>query len=287
MEKIPANIIDTIIGSDCIAGMKALPNDSIDLIVADPPYNLNKDFGEWKESAKKHEWLDWSKRWLNECNRVLRPGGSIFVYGIHHHICWIQCHLYELGLQYRRQIIWYYENGFAGYTKSLAAHYEPLLWFSKGKDYTYHPIREPYKSTERLKHKITKNGKVWEPHPDGRLAGDVWRFPVLAGRRFRDEKVDHPTQKPLSISGRIVQHFSNPGDLILVPFGGSGSECVAAKAAGRHFIGFELNPEYIAIAESRLASTKFGADDLLAAEPSLAESDSRDEVSYAGEEIAR
>lgn len=259
MHKVSASLINTIVNGDCIAGLKALPDNCIDLIVADPPYNLNKDFGEWKESTKKREWLDWSKRWLHECNRVLRPGGSIFVYGIHHHICWIQCHMYELGLQYRRQIIWYYENGFAGYTKSLAAHYEPLLWFSKGKDFTYHPIREPYKSTERLKHKITKNGKVWEPHPDGRLAGDVWRFPVLAGRRFRDEKVDHPTQKPLSISSRIVQHFSNPGELILIPFAGSGSECVATKAAGRNFLGFELNPDYIAIAQSRLSTTIFNS----------------------------
>ena len=286
MQKVPANLINTIVNGDCIAGIKALPDNCIDLIVADPPYNLNKDFGEWKESTKKHEWLDWSKRWLDECNRVLRPGGSIFVYGIHHHICWIQCHLYELGLQYRRQIIWYYENGFAGYTKSLAAHYEPLLWFSKGKDFTYHPIREPYKSTERLKHKITKNGKVWEPHPDGRLAGDVWRFPVLAGRRFRDEKVDHPTQKPLSISSRIVQHFSNPGELVLIPFAGSGSECVATKAAGRNFIGFELNPDYIAIAQSRLSTTIFNSAST-GEELFTSQCQPADEVQCSGAELAR
>ena len=255
MIELPNNIIDTIINGDCIIGMQSLPDECIDLIVADPPYNLNKDFGEWKESDNKHHWIEWSKAWLNECNRILRPGGNIFVYGIHRHLCWIQCHMYEIGLEYQRQIIWHYENGFAGYTKSLAAHYEPLLWFSKGKDFTYHPIREPYKSTERLKHKIIKNGKEWFPHPEGRLAGDVWDFPVLAGRRFREEKVNHPTQKPLSISTRIVKHFSNPGELVLIPFAGSGSECVAAKAVNRHFLGFELNADYITIAQSRLIST--------------------------------
>lgn len=160
--------------------------------------------------------------------------------------------MYEIGLSYRRQIIWHYENGFAGYTKTLAAHYEPLLWFSKGSGYTYHPIREPYKSTERLKHKITKNGKVWTPHPDGRLAGDVWRFPVLAGRRFAAERVNHPTQKPLSISSRIVNHFSNQNDLVVIPFSGSGSECVAARSAERHFIGYELNPAYVELARARI-----------------------------------
>ena len=84
------------------------------------------------------------------------------------------------------------------------------------------------------------------------MAGDVWNFPVLAGRRFRDEKVDHPTQKPLSISQRLVRHFSNPRDTVLVPFVGSGSECVAAKIEGRGHVGFELNNNYIKIANERL-----------------------------------
>jgi site-specific DNA-methyltransferase (adenine-specific) len=187
----------------------------------------------------------------------LKPGGSIFVYGIHHHLCWLQCYMYEIGLSYRRQIVWFYENGFAGYSKqTLAAHYEPILWFSKGKDYTYHPIREPYKSTERLKYKIKKNGKTWQPNVEGRLAGDVWRFPTRAGRRFRDEKVDHPTQKPLSISRRIVRHFSNEGDLVIVPFAGSGSECLAALMEDRNYLGFELNEVYIRIAKKRISDWK-------------------------------
>ena len=252
MSKTKEIWINQIHLGDCIDGMRNIPDGSVDLVVADPPYNLDKDFGTWKEAEQKQQWLPWSKLWLAECMRLMKPSASIFVYGIHHHLCWIQCHMYEIGLHYRRQIIWHYENGFAGYTKSLAAHYEPLLWFSKGHKYTYHPIREPYKSTERLKHKIIKNGKIWTPHPDGRLAGDVWDFPVLAGRRFKDERVDHPTQKPLSISNRIIRHFSNEGDTVLIPFAGSGSECVAANLNQRDFIGFELNAEYVKIARERL-----------------------------------
>jgi site-specific DNA-methyltransferase (adenine-specific)/adenine-specific DNA-methyltransferase len=244
--------MNKIFNEDCIEGMAKLDDCSVDLIIADPPYNLNKNFGQWDEAKNKNNWLPWSKLWLDQCKRVLKPNGSIFVYGIHHHLCWLQCYMYELELKYRRQIIWYYENGFSGYKNTLQAHYEPLLWFSKSDEYTYNPIREPYKSTDRLKHKVTKNGKVWTPHPDGRLAGDVWQFPTLAGRRFKDEKVDHPTQKPLSISRRIVKHFSDEGDTVLVPFVGSGSECVAAKEYGREYIGFELNPDYIKIAKTRL-----------------------------------
>ncbi len=248
---------DKLLNSDCIEGMRRLSAGTFNLIVADPPYNLNKDFGPWKESERKLEWRDWTRTWLTEAKRLLSEEGNIFVYGIHHHLCWVQCIMYELGYEYRRQIIWHYENGFAGYGKrSLNATYEPLLWFSRSNKYIFTPIREPYKSQERLRHKITKNGKVWEPNPDGRMAGDIWHFPTLAGRRFRDEKVDHPTQKPLSISRRIVKHFSNPGDTVLVPFVGSGTECVAAVLEGRHYHGFELNPDYLTIAEGRLADAK-------------------------------
>ncbi len=248
-----------IIHGDCIEGMASLEVGSFNLIIADPPYNLNKDFGQWKESERKSEWRDWTRTWLAEAGRVLSDDGNIFVYGIHHHMCWVQCMMLELGLVYRRQIIWHYENGFAGYgRRSLNATYEPLLWFSKTDRYIYVPIREPYKSQERLKHKIIKKGKVWEPNPEGRMAGDIWSFPTLAGRRFREEKVNHPTQKPLSISRRIVKHFSNPGDTVLVPFAGSGSECVAAAMEGREYLGFELNRAYIEIARKRINNLRDG-----------------------------
>jgi DNA modification methylase len=160
--------------------------------------------------------------------------------------------MYELGLEYRRQVIWYYENGWSKYRNGPACHYEPILWFARQRDSTFHVMREPYKSQERLRHAITKNGKVWTPNPAGRQAGDVWKFPTLAGRRFAKERTEHPTQKPLPLSRRLVEHFSNPGDLVVVPFVGSGSECVAAIESGRAFIGAEINPAYVEIAHSRI-----------------------------------
>ena len=242
--------------------MKALPDGCSTLVIADPPYNLGKTFGDWKEGRDLNPWVPWCKSWLEECARLLDENGNIFVYGIHHYLCYLQCALYDLGLHYRRQIIWHYENGWAGYSKrTLAAHYEPILWFSKGEKYVYHPIREPYKSQERLRHPVKKNGKTWVPHPDGRLAGDVWRFPTLAGRRFREEKVSHPTQKPLSLTRRIVQHYSNENDLVVIPFAGSGTECVAAALLGRNFWAAEINQDYIDIARKRLLNAKQGLRD--------------------------
>lgn len=246
--------INQIYQGDSLRLFKKIDDNSIDLIIADPPYGIKMDFGNGdKWSLENHsEWFDWIKLWLKESRRVLKPNGSIFVYSIHHNIGYIQAYLYKLGLHYGRLFIWHYENNFSTYKRSPAATYEPLLWFYKGKDYTYHTIREPYKSTERLKNKITKNGKVWIPNPDGKHGGDIWDIPTLAGKRFANEKVNHPTQKPLAICDKIIKHFSNKQDLILIPFAGSGSECVSAKINDRYYIGFELNPKYVEMTEKRL-----------------------------------
>jgi site-specific DNA-methyltransferase (adenine-specific) len=233
--------------------IKKLDDNSVDLIIADPPYNLNKNFGNKSDNWKTvDDWMDWNKVWLLESKRVLKDSGSIFVYGIHKYICHIQCYLYEIGLCYGRQFIWHYENGWSMYKKAPAANYEPILWFTKSNHYTYHIMREPYKSTERLKHKIIKNGKVWKPNPEGKMGGDVWKIPTLAGRRFSKEKVDHPTQKPLKLCNKIIKHFSNKKGLVLIPFVGSGSECISAIGNDRNYIGFEMNKEYIDIATSRI-----------------------------------
>lgn len=233
--------------------MKELSPDSVDLIIADPPYNLKKDFGNGSDNwLNTNEWLDWSKLWIDEAIRILKPTGNLFIYGIHRNLCYIQCYLYEKNMQYRRQIIWNYENGFSGYT-TLSAFYEPILWFSKTNEFTFHEIREPYKSHLRLKNRIFKNGKEWKPNPEGRLAGDVWHFPTLAGKRFENEKVKHPTQKPLALCDRLIKHFSNMNDLVFIPFAGSGSECVSAINNNRNFIATEINPDYIDIANKRLS----------------------------------
>ena len=245
--------INKIHCGDCLTLLKKIDDESIDLVIADPPYNLGKIFGTnskiWKDLEK---WLEFSKKWILECKRVLKENGSIFIFGIHHYICYIQCFLYETDLKYRRQFIWYYENSWSKYINAPASLYEPILWFSKSNKYTYHIIREPYKSTDRIKYKITKKGHVWKPNPEGKRGGDVWNIPTLAGKRFEKEKLEHPTQKPLALCDKIVKHFSNEGDIILVPFAGVGSECLSAKQNSRNFIAIEINPKYVEIARNRL-----------------------------------
>lgn len=245
---------NTLYPGDALDFLRAIPSDYADLVIADPPYSIDKDreFGEGAFRKNREEWLFWCKDWLRETTRILNSMGNLFVYAIHHNACFLQTFLYELGLRYRRQIIWYYENGWSKYKNGPACHYEPILWFAHRDDSTFHIIREPYKSEDRLRHAITKNGKVWTPHPQGRQSGDVWRFPTLAGRRFAAERTKHPTQKPLALCRRLIQHFSNPGDIVVVPFAGSGSECVAAIECERRFIACEINLEYISIAQTRI-----------------------------------
>lgn len=242
----------TITPSDALVFLRSLEDTSIDLIIADPPYGIDKDYGVQESWTDIDSWIEWCDRWLAECKRVLNESGNIVLYGIHDYLCFNQVSLYRLGLNYRRQIIWHYENGFCGNRRLPRATYEPFLWFSKSNDFYFEEIREPYKSSDRLKYEIRKNGKIWRPHPDGRIAGDVWNIPTLAGRRFKDEKVDHPSQKPLALSRRLIQHFCPPSGTVAIPFVGSGSECVAAVELGRRFVGAELNSYFCEIANSRI-----------------------------------
>ena len=248
----PATDLNRVYVGDCLDLLRHLPDGYAQLVIADPPYNLGPRLGAGKQWQHDDDWLPWCREWLSECQRVLSDDGNLFVYGIHHYLCFLQVHLYELGMLYRRQIIWHYENGFSTYRRNLATHYEPLLWFSKTDEYYFDEIREPYKSAQRLQYKVIKNGKTWTPHPDGRIAGDVWDVPTLAGRRFRNEKVDHPTQKPLALTDRIVTHFCAPSGLVVVPFSGSGTECVSAAQNGRQFWGCDVDPSYVKMSEQRI-----------------------------------
>jgi len=255
-EDAPPFAVNSIVTGDCMDALSRVPDGAAQLVIADPPYNLGPRFAGSREWRHDPEWDEWCAGWLAECRRVLAEDGNLFVYGIHHYLCYAQVRLYEMGMHYRRQIIWHYENGFSSARRTLATHYEPILWFSKSQGYYFREIREPYKSQERLRHKIIKNGKVWTPHPDGRMAGDVWTFPVLAGKRFAAEKEQHPAQKPLALTHRLVEHFSEAGRLVVVPFVGSGTEVVSAAMHGRDFWGCEINPGYVAIAERRLAEVR-------------------------------
>lgn len=242
-----------------------------DLICTDPPYNLNKDFGNDSDKLEVDEFLKITEERINKCKELLKPNGSIIWFGIHHYIGFIQTIMYKAGLFYRRMNIWHYENGFSRTSKAPLTQYEPFLWFSKSKTkwtYNVDDVRVPYKSTDRLKNPVYykgKNGekKIWQPNPNGAMRGDVWDFPTLAGKAFEKEKTLHPTQKPEALIMEIIKAFC-PKDAegkyagtILDPFHGSGTLGVCCEKLNKEghkikWIGIELERNWCNIAEERI-----------------------------------
>ncbi len=242
-----------------------------DLILTDPPYNLNKDFYNDSDCLPLEEFLSRTKKRLEWCRDLLAPEGSLVWFGIHHYIGYLQVMLYEAGLFYRRMGIWHYTNGFSRSKRVPATQYEPFLWFSRSKTkWTYNAddLRVPYQSTERLKTPVYYKGKhgerkVWTPDPRGALRGDVWDCPTLAGKRYAKERTAHPTQKPEALIMDMIRAFCPKNKegyyqgTILDPFHGSGTLGVCCEKLNREghqirWIGIELEACWNRIAQARL-----------------------------------
>lgn len=245
-----------------------------DLILTDPPYNINKDFGNKSDCLPLNEFIEKTNERIQKMRQVLAPKGSIIWFGIHDYICYVQVAMYNAGLYYRRMNIWHYENGFSRSTKEPATHYEPFLWFSNdAKRWTYNcdEVRTPYKSTDRLKSPVKYKAadgttKVWTPNEKGAMRGDVWDFPTLAGKRFAHEKTDHPTQKPESLITELIRAFCPMENGIYIgsifdPFHGSGTLgvcCEKLNLQGHNirWLGIEIEPKWCELAELRLKAIR-------------------------------
>jgi DNA modification methylase len=247
-----------------------------DLILTDPPYNLKKDFGNDSDNLPLNSFLDITKKRIDVCRDLLSPAGSIVWFGIHNYIGFIQVIMYDAGLHYRRMNIWRYENGFSRAKNVPATQYEPFLWYSRSpKQWTYNAddVRVPYKSAERLKNPVYykgKNGerKEWTPNPQGALRGDIWEYPTLAGNLYKEERTEHPTQKPIALFLDLIQAFCPKNadgkyqGLILDPFHGSGTLGVCCEMLNNEghnisWIGIELENKWCGIADSRLDELKY------------------------------
>lgn len=260
---------------DCVTGMRRyIPDESIDLIVADPPYNLNrgkqanysfdhsKDAGYSKESPEYtkavtasdqtwdsftfDEYIDFTATWLQEVQRVLKPTGSMWIFGTYHNIGVINVVLHQLNYNFINEVIWYKRNATPNLTcRNLTASHETLLWTSINKsDYFFN-------------YDLAKTGSFKEDSykNEGKQMRTVWDIPQS---KTKEELAygKHPTQKPLSILKRMIQISAKPNMVMMTPFAGSGSECIAAKLLGLDYVGFEINAEYIALAETRLEHTQ-------------------------------
>jgi len=263
MDSESSPFLNMIYNEDCISGMKKISDNSVDIIICDPPYNIGKDFGNNSDKQKMDEYLIWCDKWIVECMRILKPTGTLYIYGFSEILSFIRvrinCNV--------RWLVWYYTNKVNPSLNFWQRTHESILCCYKDKPiFNRDDVREPYTETflNNLVGKVRKSTKgrfsngdketIYTAHDEGALPRDVIKIPTLAGGAGKKERVGHPTQKPLALCDKLIKAALNKDSdtILVVPFVGSGSECVSAKKMGVNYIGFEINNEYITIANERL-----------------------------------
>lgn len=239
----------TIHLGDCLNYMRGLATDSVDMVFADPPFNLNKNYASYKDNLPLQQYLDWTYQWLEECVRVLKPSGSIFVYNIPKLLTFTAAKLNELAI-FRHWIAW--NSGGRPLGKTLQPAHYGILLYSKSKDMKFYDVRAPHKRCRICKEYHTDyGGKEHLRHHFGYLVSDVWDD--LHRIRHRKRRIEnHPCQLPIPLLERMILMTTDEDDVILDPFAGSGTAAVAAMQLGRRYIGVDIDPEYFEATHEKL-----------------------------------
>ena len=240
--------------ADIFDFLKALDDKSIDLVIADPPYNMRK--AEWDTFKTEQSYFDFTFHWLDMLLPKCKPTASIYLFNNAYNSAIILEHLRKLDITFRNWITWYKKDGFSSTTKRFVNAQETILFYTISDNYTFNAdiIRIPYESTKRMVHAakkgILKNGKRWFPNENGKLCNDVWEITSQRHKEKVNGKIQkplHPTIKPDEMIKRMILASSNEGDLVLDLFSGSGTTSRIAQQLGRQFIGCEKNEQYVII----------------------------------------
>jgi adenine-specific DNA-methyltransferase len=240
---------------DCLNLLRECPDETFQLIVTSPPYNIGK---EYERKLRLEVYLKQQADVIRECVRALSRFGSI---------CWqvgnyvdngsiipLDTVLYpiftELGLKMRNRIIWHFEHGLHC-SNRFSGRYETIVWFTKTDDYVFNldPVRVPQKYPGK-KHFKGPNAGQYSSNPLGKNPGDLWIIPNVKSNHI--EKTEHPCQFPVELIERLVLSMTNEGDWVLDPFLGTGTTIVAAVRHGRHGAGAEIVPKYIELSRKRI-----------------------------------
>jgi site-specific DNA-methyltransferase (adenine-specific)/modification methylase len=257
-------LMNKIFKSDCVNFMtNKLSPSSIDMIFADPPYNLsgkslklegNTTGGDWYKVNEEwdtyvgDDYQQFCDDWIAAAKRVLKDNGSIYVCASQHNLANIMASLEKCGLKVNNVIVWQKSNPMPNMTRRVFTHsVEFVVWAVAGKGWIF--------NAEELKRINPDQQKDGSP----RAMRDVWTFPVVQGQerlRNDDGRALHPTQKPLELVKRTIVASTNKGGIVFDPFMGSGTTAVAAKTLGRKYVGTEMNAKYIAAARKRITKAK-------------------------------
>ena len=247
-----SSCLGRVLRGDCLEVMARIPANSVDLCFADPPFNLEKKYLSYKDQRPVDEYLDWCHQWLAEMVRIAKPSGAIVVHNIPKWLTYYAAILNELA-HFRHWISWDAMSNPLGKTL-LPAHYGILFYTKSVENYKFFDVRAPHQTCRKCKEYLKDyGGKSDQRHPFGALVSDVWSD--IHRIRHRSRRDFHPCQLPIPLMQRIVLMTTEPGDVVLDPFLGTGTTAIAAKSLGRQFIGIDMDPSYAELAESKLTET--------------------------------
>lgn len=253
-----------IIHQDCLSVLNQMKEQSVDLMIIDPPYNLGKDFGNKSDTWEdKKAYLNWCYEWIDACFKVLKDNGTIYLMNSTQNMPYLSIYLQE-HYHVVCDIVWTYDSSGMQSKKKFGSLYEPIIMatkYSKAK-YTFNNeaiLVETKTGAQRGIIDYRKNPP--RPYNTMKIPGNVWSFPRV--RYQMSEYENHPSQKPEALIERMIKASSNEGDIVLDPFGGSFSTCAVAVRLNRKTIGMEINPEYYRIGIRRTGiSTIYNGENL-------------------------
>lgn len=263
-----SNDLCTVYHGDCIDILDSqLKDESIDLVFADPPYNIGKVFGAFEDRWPSDEgYADWCFKWLALCLKKLKANGSMYVMTSTQAMPYLDLWLRKECTILSR-IMWHYDSSGVQAKKYYGSMYEPILFCVKNpRSYTFNAEAiEVEAKTGAVRKLMDYRKAVPTPYKNTKVPGNAWYFPRV---RYRmPEYEDHPSQKPQALLERVIQASTNPGDIVLDPFGGTFTTCAVAKMLGRRSIGIETNLDYVKIGLRRLdISSEYNGEELKAPE---------------------
>ncbi|MFA6186298.1 MAG: site-specific DNA-methyltransferase [Phycisphaerae bacterium] len=244
-------MIDVVLNIDAIQGIEQIEDNSLDLIVADPPYGLGKDYGNDSDKRPKKEFLKWTEQWLDLIIPKLKNTGSLYIFATWRYSPEIFVFMKQRMIMLN-EIIWDRKvPSMGGSTRRYSSVHDTIGFFAKTEDHFFDidAIRIPYDAeTKKARSRSIFVGKKWLEV--GYNPKDLWSVSRL--HRIHSEREDHPTQKPLEIIERMVKASCPVGGIVCDPFAGSGTTVEACIRNERHYIAFEINPEYHQIIKDRI-----------------------------------
>ena len=237
-----------LVRGDCIKELKKIRDESIDLIITDPPFNIGKKYNSYVDNRGKEDYINWCERWLQECARVLKDGGALYLFNYPENNAYLIPFL-DRTLTFKRWMTWHYPINTGMSPTNFTRSQHSILFYIKGKKnnvFNKSDIAVPYKNPEDKRIKaLLANGSP------GRTPYDVFNFNIV--KNVSKDKTPHPCQIPVQLLEIFIKASSNEGDLILDPFAGSFSTNASAKKLGRNSIGIDIDKSYVKIGKKRLA----------------------------------